>query len=45
MVKCVVSKCKPKQTGACILTLRMPRLDWRFLEKEMAAAVLCRSGE
>lgn len=45
MVKCVVSKCKPKQTGACILTLRKPRLDWLFLEKEMAAVVLCRSGE
>lgn len=45
MVKCVVSKCKPKQTGACILTLRMPRLDWLFLEEEMAAAVLCRSGK
>lgn len=44
MVKCVVSKCKPKQTGACILTLRKLRLDWLFLEKANATAVLCRSG-
>lgn len=45
MVKCVVSKCKPKLTGACILTLRKLRLDWLFLEKEKAAAMFCRSGE
>lgn len=45
MVKCVVSKCKPKQTGACILTLRKPRLDWLFLEKAKATAVLCQSGK
>ena len=45
MVKCVVSKCKQRLTDACILTLRKLRLDWRFLEKEKAAVVLCRSEE
>ena len=43
MVKCVVSKCKQRLTDACILALRKLRLDWRFLEKEKAAVVLCRS--